>query len=29
MSHIYGAAPFPLPKPYGGGLSGIARISPP
>ena len=29
MAHIYGADPFPWPKPYGGGLSGIDHISPP
>ena len=27
MAHIYGAAPFPSPKPYGGGLRGISHIS--
>ena len=28
MSHISGAAPFTWNKPCGGGLSGIAHISP-
>ena len=29
MNHIAGSAPFPWPKPFGGGLSGIDHISPP